>query len=346
MIQTGHVANLPRTSLADSAPAPDPFRPAWWCRNAHLQTLWPYLLRRRPRLALTRERLELPDGDFLDLDWAARDGAGPIVLVLHGLEGSSESKYALGLVKAAVARGWRAAILNFRGCSGEPNRLPRSYHSGETGDLSYVVALLEARHPRAPIAVVGYSLGGNALLKWLGERRDKTPVAAAAAVSVPFLLAQCAWRMERGFSRIYQWSLVHRLKRSIEAKRRRMALPLVDTDLSGVHSFREFDDRVTAPLHGFAGVNEYYARSSSRQYLRHVAVPTLIVHARDDPFMTETAIPTAGELSPAIEFALQECGGHVGFVSGAWPWRAHYWLERRIPEFLSRHLDKRDAARI
>ena len=180
---------------------PPGFRPAWWLPSPHLQTLWAALARRPPRLPLRRERIELPDGDFVDLDWAA----GPreaMVLVLHGLEGSSRARYSLGMMQAVLERGWGAATLNFRGCSGEHNRLDRSYHSGETGDLDHVVGLLRARHPGLRIAVVGFSLGGNALLKWLGERGGECPVVAAAAVSVPLLLDRAAERMASGFSRV------------------------------------------------------------------------------------------------------------------------------------------------
>jgi predicted alpha/beta-fold hydrolase len=322
---------------------PHPFHPAWWCRGPHLQTLWPYLLRPRPKVSLRRERLELADGDFLDLDWQASDARGPMVLILHGLEGSSNSKYALGLLQVAAARGWRGVVMHFRGCSGEPNRLPRGYHSGETGDLAYVVATLKQREPQTPIAVVGYSLGGNVLLKWLGERRESAPISAAAAVSVPFLLANSARRMEQGFSRIYQWELVARLRRSIAVKRRRMALPLRRANLSGIWTFRDFDEHVTAPLHGFAGADDYYARASSRQYLRHITTPTLIVHSTDDPFMTPDTAPGRDELSPAIELALSRHGGHVGFVSGRWPWRPHFWLEEKIPAFLAQHLRPSNA---
>lgn len=316
------------------------FQPAWWCRNAHLQTLWAALVRPRPHVALRRERIELPDGDFIDLDWAVTDSRGPIVLVFHGLEGSSESKYARGLLRAIVARGWRGVVMNFRGRSGHCNRLPRSYHSGETGDMAHVAALLKAREPQTPIAAVGYSLGANAMLKWLGETHAQNPVTAAVAVSIPFMLADCAWRMERGLSRLYQWDLVGRLRRNTRHKRTQMALPLKITDLSILRTFRQFDDHVTAVLHGFAGVDDYYARSSSRQYLRHVTVPTLIVHSSDDPFMTHAAIPGADELSPAIDFELYPHGGHVGFIAGRWPWRPRYWLEERIPDFLSARLEK------
>ena len=332
--------DFPKTSHP-SALTPHPFTPAWWCRGAHVQTLWPYLCRPRPKVALRRERLELPDGDFLDLDWLATDARGPIVLILHGLEGSSNSKYALGMLQAAAARGWRGVVMHFRGCSGEPNRLPRGYHSGETGDIAHVVAMLKARDPQTRIAVVGYSLGGNVLLKWLGETRERAPIDAAAVVSVPFLLADSARRMEQGFSRIYQWELVARLRRSIAAKRRRLELPLRRTDLSGIWTFREFDEHVTAPLHGFAGADDYYLQSSSRQYLKHIVTPTLVIHSSDDPFMAPETAPGRDELSPAIEFELYPCGGHVGFVSGTVPWRPSYWLEQRIPHFLESQLTRR-----
>lgn len=328
------------TSLRTSDPSfstPHLFKPAWWCRNPHLQTLWATLVHRRPRLHLRRERLELPDGDFVDLDWTTGNAHGPIVVLLHGLEGSSNSKYALGMLRALEARGWRALVMHFRGCSGEPNRLTRRYHSGETGDVAYLIETLARREPQTPLAVIGYSLGGNVLLKWLGET-GRAPIRVAVAVSVPFLLADCAARMERGFSRVYQWALVRRLKRSVESERRRVPLQLRMTNLSALRTFRDFDEHVTAPLHGFADADDYYTRSSSRQYLLRIAVPTLIVHCRDDPFMTEAAIPAANELSPAIDFELHERGGHVGFVAGAWPWRARYWLEQRIPDFLRLHL--------
>jgi len=329
-----------RTDNATNTPvsqprAPHAFTPAWWCRGAHLQTLWPYLCRPRPQVVLRRERLELPDGDFLDLDWLATDGRGPVVLILHGLEGSSNSKYALGMLRAAGARGWRGVVMHFRGCSGEPNRLPRGYHSGETGDVAHVVSLLKAREPQTRIGVVGYSLGGNVLLKWLGESGERAPIDAAVAVSVPFLLGNSARRMEQGFSRIYQWELVARLRRSIVAKRKRMQLPLRRAGLNGIWTFREFDEHVTAPLHGFAGADDYYLKSSSRQYLKHITAPTLVIHSSDDPFMTPDTAPGRDELSPAIDFELYPCGGHVGFVTGAVPWRASYWLEDRIPRFFA-----------
>lgn len=294
-----------------------------------MQTLWPFLFRRAPRVELRRERVELPDGDFLDLDWTVRDD-GPIVLILHGLEGSSNSKYARGLLKAVHKRGWRGAVMHFRGCSGEPNRMPRGYHSGETGDLACIVDLLRRRKPETPLFVVGFSLGGNVLLKWLGESGEQAPINAAVAVSVPFLLGESAKRLDRGFSRVYQWGLMRSMCRSVAEKRRRVKLPLRIEDLSALKTFRDFDEHVTAVLHGFASADDYYNRSSSWQYLKEIQVPTLIIHSSDDPFMTKAMIPQDGELSPAIQLEINDSGGHVGFVGGEWPWAPAYWLEGRI----------------
>lgn len=338
---TGRVAGnkLPAGHAQSSS-----FVAPWWCRGPHLQTLWPYLLRAAPRVDLRRERLELPDGDFLDLDWTT--GAhGPIVLVVHGLEGSSDSKYARGILRAIHTRGWRGVLMHLRGCSGEINRLPRRYHSGETGDLAHVIGVLRARFPANPLAAVGYSLGGNMLLKYLGEQRQPAPLVAAVGVSVPFLLDDSANRMNRGFSRLYQRALVRRLQRATLAKQQRMRLPITTDDVMCLGSFWEFDEHVTAPLHGFHGARHYYTESSSRRFLSAITVPTLLIHAADDPFMTPAVIPSTSELSPATQLELSPEGGHVGFVTGPWPWRARYWLEERIPGYLAGYLDTDSNAR-
>ena len=307
------------------------FRPAWWLPGPHLQTLWPTFFRRRPVLSLERRRLETPDGDFLDLALGGRP-EGPLVLLLHGLEGSLESHYAGNLLAALNRAGRRTAFLHFRGCSGEPNRLPRSYHSGETGDLQFVVQWLAEN--LAPVdAVIGFSLGGNVLLKWLAERGEAAPVRRAVAVSVPFRLADADRRLRRGLSRLYLRHLLGRLRRSYREKFARLPSPL-DVDVDRLRTFHDFDDQVTAPLHGFAGADDYYARASCRQYLKRIRVPTLILHARDDPFMFPDTVPGETELPPAVTLELSEHGGHVGFVSGPWPWQAEYWLERRIVEWL------------
>ena len=313
------------------------FQPAWWCRGPHAQTLWARLARRAPEIRFRRERLELPDGDFIDLDWS-ENGSGPIVIVLHGLEGSSDSPYARGIMHAIEQRGWRGVVMHFRGCSGEPNRLARSYHSGETGDLSYFVNTLRRREPQAPLATIGFSLGGNVLLKWLGKASGATPLRAAVAVSVPYVLHSAADRLNHGFSRLYQWQLLRSLRNNVAAKRDRIKLPIKSQDLSTLKNFRDFDEHVTAPLHGFDGADHYYNVSSSRQYLRQITVPTLLLHARDDPFMTDQVIPTHNELSESVILEVSARGGHVGFVAGDWPWRARYWLEERIPVYLEQYL--------
>ena len=315
---------------------PSDFTPARWLPGPHLQTVWPALVRRIRPVALTRERVELPDGDFVDIDWVGT--SGPVVVILHGLQGSSRSAHVQGLLGAIRRCGWRGAVMHFRGCSGEPNRLPRTYHSGETGDIGFVVRRLRERHPSTPIAAVGYSLGGNVLLKWLAERGADAELVAAVAVSVPFNLARVADRLERGFSRMYKRHFIADLHRNIQAKFRHRPGPL---DLDAVRrerSFHGFDDRVTAPLHGFRDAEHYYDTASCRQYLQGVARPTLIVHALDDPFMTRDIVPCREELAPATRLELSAAGGHVGFVEGSTPWSARYWLEERIPRFLGEHL--------
>ncbi len=314
------------------------FRAPWWLKSTHLQTVFGTLFRRRPAIGLRRERVELADGDFLDLDWTPGAG-GPVVLLLHGLEGSSDSPYARGMLETIHARGWRGVVMHFRGCSGVPNRLPRSYHSGDTGDVSEIVRRLKARDDVSTVAVVGYSLGGNVLLKWLGEQGPSAPIVAAVAVSVPYTLSLAADRLAMGLSRIYQRRLIVDLLAKLRHKFARGDSP-VDLELAGgSRNFWEFDDRVTAPLHGFEDVHDYYTRSSSRQYLTGIRIPTLMLHAEDDPFMTPEVLPSQEELSPDIQLEVSTTGGHVGFVHGELPWRPRYWLEERIPDFLQTHLD-------
>jgi uncharacterized protein len=278
----------------------------------------------------------LPDGDFVDIDWTTRT-SGPIVILLHGLQGSSRSRYARGLLRAVHNAGWRGALIHFRGCSGEPNRLARAYHSGETGDLDYIVQLLIKREPTAPIGAVGVSLGGNVLLKWLGENGARAPIAAAVAISVPLLLDRAADKMARGFSRIYQWDLLRALRMALDTKRQQVTMQLAIEDLRDLRTLREFDNHVTAPLHGFRDADHYYRASSSRQYMRHIGVPTLLIQARNDPFMTPDVIPSPEEVAPCVTLDVHDSGGHVGFVMGSVPWRARYWLEERVPEFLALH---------
>lgn len=315
------------------------FRPAWWLPGPHAQTLWPYLFRRLPRGTYTKERLELPDGDFVDLSWTG-GGDGAIVVVFHGLEGCIDSPYAAGIMAAITKSGWRGVFMHFRGCSGIPNRLARSYHSGDTGDIGFLIQTLRQRFPHAPVAAVGYSLGGNALLKYLGEKGNNTELDAAVAVSVPFLLANGARKLETGFSRIYQWHLIKRLHRKIVNKFKHVAPTVSIDDVSDMNTFYKFDNHITAPLHGFRDVEDYYEQSSSRQFLKHIRRPTLILHAADDPFMTPEAIPDESELSKEIKLEVSTGGGHVGFISGNYPWQPVYWLEKRIPDFFRSVISK------
>jgi hypothetical protein len=314
------------------------FRPAWWLRGAHLQTLYPAFARRRSCPELQRERLELPDGDFIDIDWTGNT-QGPVVLVLHGLEGSLESHYTGGILTALAAQGYRTGLMYFRGCSGEPNRLPRGYHSGETGDLQTVIRHIGESSPGKPVAVVGYSLGGNVLLKWLGEQGDKATLTTAVAVSVPFDLDHAARRLEQGLSRIYQNHLLKKLRQSVQAKSAIHPAPVPLQELADLKTFRQFDDAITAPLHGFRDVGDYYSQSSSRQYLHRIDAPVLIIHALDDPFLPPAGIPEDAELSHAVTLELSRYGGHVGFVGGNTPLAADYWLEWRICRHLRAYLD-------
>ncbi|MBA4696039.1 MAG: hydrolase [Legionella sp.] len=319
------------------------FKPAWWLPNAHLQTIYSALMRRLPACIDLPERVELPDGDFIDLSWSVHGlkKDSPIVILLHGLGGNIHSSYVGGFMRAFNACGWRAVLMHFRGASHEPNRLPRFYHSGDTQDLDYVLRLLNEREPHTKKAVIGVSLGGNVLLKWLGENRDTSFIQAAVAVSVPFQLNLAADRVNRGFSRIYQRHLLRNLNILFNRKVR-IGLDTGSALLNSAQKWKcfwTFDEFVTAPLNGFRHVHDYYRAASSRRYLRHIKTPTLIIHASDDPFMTPEIIPYEHELSSAITLELSETGGHVGFITGSLPGAPVYWLDDRIPEYLESYLD-------
>ena len=313
------------------------FKPAWWLSNAHAQTLCPTLTRRLQSPIDVNERFELPDGDFVDLSWAV-NGLGPdtpLVVVLHGLGGDANSTYVAGLLHAFNRRGWRGVLMHFRGASHEPNRLPRAYHSGDTGDVDYLLRALDEREPQTKKGIVGISLGGNVLLKWLGEQGPQSLVAAAVAISVPFQLGAVADRINEGFSRVYQAYLLRRLRQVFARKLEHHgdAMPLSVKKMDSWRCFWTFDEHVTAPLHGFSNVHAYYRESSSRNYLRHIKTPTLMIHALDDPFMTPDCLPRDDELSEHIIFELSQKGGHVGFIAGSVPGRPVYWLDERIPAF-------------
>ena len=317
------------------------FTPPRWLRNPHLQTLWPKLFRRGPALPLRHERLELADGDFIDLAWVT-DASGPVVLLLHGLEGNLRSHYALPVMASFLRAGLQPVFMHLRGCSGEPNRLPRSYHSGAIEDLAEVLMLLRASG-RPVAAAIGFSLGGNLLLRHLGTIGAASLLQAAVAVSAPFVLADAARRLEQGSSRLYQHYLINRLKRSYRQKCMALDLPL-RVDLDRIHTLREYDERITAPLNGFAGADDYYAQCSSLGYLQAITTPTLILHSTDDPFMYPHTAPRPDQVGPGVRLAIQSHGGHVGFIGGRFPWRTDCLIDRLAPAFFHAQLSACSAA--
>ena len=316
------------------------FRPPAWLRNGHLQTVWHVVRPRHWALVHQSERLELPDGDFLDLAWLRRDrGGNPadrLAVLTHGLESDAHAGYIRGMAAALQAAGWDALAWNFRGCGGEPNRLPRFYHSGETGDLGAVVRHAAESAGYGHIALVGFSLGGNVTLKYLGEAPPHPAVRAAAAVSVPVDLASSAHVLDRRrVNRLYLRRFIQSLVGKVEAKAKRFPDGFDLRGIRRVRTFQEFDDRYTSRLHGFRDAADYWAQASARQYLPAIHVPTLLLNARDDPFLSPACIPTAAaEQNPCLYLEAPARGGHVGFVDFLSPDRATY-AERRTVEFLS-----------
>ena len=326
MSASNHIEGLPQWQS---------FSPPSWLRNPHGQTLWPKFFRRRPQLPLQRERLELQDGDFIDLTWAS--GSGPIVLLLHGLEGTLRSHYALPVMAALRNSGLQPVFMHLRGCSDEPNRLPRSYHSGAIEDLAEVLGLL--RDSGRPVAgAIGFSLGGNLLLRYLGISGQAARLQAAMAVSVPFVLGDAAQRLEQGGSRLYQSYLLTKLKQTYRRKFARIPSPL-RIDLDRIRTLWEYDERVTAPLNGFTGADDYYTRCSSIGFLGSITIPTLILHSLDDPFMYPHNVPRPEQVGPGVQLAIQPYGGHVGFIEGTWPWRTSCLIDRLAPTFFGAHLN-------
>ena len=332
---------------------PPTFRPAWWVPGPHAQTLWGKLFRRVPAArteAHTRRlRWETPDGDFLDLvrldpsgDATSR-AAAPRLLLLHGLEGGMRSHYVHGLFALARARGWGMDVMLHRTCGPELNRARRMYHSGETTDVAFVLDRIAAEFPEAPLGACGISLGGNVLLKYLGERgaAPASTLRAAVAVSVPYDLARGSRHIQHGFSRVYERHFLRSLVRKVEAKLADHPDLVARERLLGLRTLYDFDDVVTGPVHGFADAEDYYTRSSSKHYLDGIRVPTLLLSAVDDPFLPAPVLDEVRALAarnPALSVEFHARGGHVGFVGGRMPWRAEWYAERRTVEFLAPHV--------
>ena len=321
-----------------------PFRAAWWLPGPHAQTLWGKFAR-PPRVPTRLERWATPDDDFVEvhrLDAPADAPPDvPRLVILHGLEGGVRSHYVGGFLEQARRRGWGADLLVFRSCGTEPNRARRFYHSGETEDLALVLERVHAAHPASPLLLAGVSLGGNVLLKLLGERDDRLPptVRAAAAVSVPYDLGRGARHISRGFSRVYERHFLRSLRRKATEKLARYPDLYAEARLAAIRTLWDFDDAVTAPVHGFASADDYYTRSSSLRFLHGIRRPTLLLSAVDDPFLPadvldEVRREAAG--NPALELEFVPHGGHVGFVGGPVPWRPVYWAEERAAEHLAR----------
>lgn len=310
-----------------------PYRAPKWLPGGHAQTIYPLLIK-PARPPYRRERRETPDGDFIDLDWIDGDPSAPLVILFHGLEGSSRSHYATSLMHALQARGWTGVVSHFRGCSGEPNRKPRAYHSGDSDEIDWVLHWLHQQNPKRPLFAVGVSLGGNALLKWLGEREFVAAgiVEAAASVCAPLDLTICGHHLGHGFNKVYTQHFLTTLKANAAEKLKQFPGLFDEQRMRRARNLYEFDDVVTAPLHGYRDADDYWQRASAKPLLRGIRVPTLVLNAKNDPFLPAHALPHDNEVSVKVTLDQPAEGGHVGFVSGSLPGRLD-WLPQRLLHF-------------
>lgn len=314
----------------------------WWLPGGNLQTIWPALYARRghgPKPEYRRERWSTPDNDFVDVDWLVKAAPSaapePLLVLFHGLEGSSRSHYAEAFADFAREHGLAFAVPHFRGCSGELNHAPRAYHSGDHEEIGWMLGQLRARH-RGPIVVVGVSLGGNALLRWAAEAGDSAgqAVAAVAAVCSPVDLAAGGWAIGRGFNRLVYTTMFMRTMKPKALAKLAQHPGLFDRDrMLAARDLREFDDMFTAPLHGFRDADDYYARASARPHLHRIRIPALVLNARNDPFVPSWSLPRAGEVGTAVTLWQPAQGGHVGFPDGHLPGHV-----RRMPDEVGRWL--------
>jgi predicted alpha/beta-fold hydrolase len=311
-----------------------PYRAPAWLPGGHAQTIWPLLI--KPALPpYRRQRWDTPDGDFIDLDRVDGAPAAPLLVLFHGLEGSSRSHYAIALMDAARRRGWHGVVPHFRGCSGELNRRPRAYHSGDSAEIDWILRRLRAEAPQRPLFAAGVSLGGNALLKWLGEQESAAArvVERAAAICPPLDLAACGDALAKGFNRFYTRHFLHTLKAVSRQRLAKFPGLFDERRMERATTLRQFDDVVTGPLHGFAGVDDYWTRASSKPWLRGIRIDTLVINPLNDPFLPRAAHPTAAELSATIRYETPTGGGHVGFVNGALPGKLDWLPDRLITHF-------------
>ena len=326
------------------------YSPAWWIPGGHLQTLWGKLFRRQPPAPTKLERWETPDGDFVELHRLSAPPGTPRVLLLHGLEGTVRSHYAQGLLNEAARRKWGADLLIFRSCGSEPNRTRRFYHSGETTDAALVLERVSREFPTSPLAIARVSLGGNVLLKFLGERGNDLPpqLKAAAAISVPFDLSRSSRRINRGFSRFYQRFFMNSLRRKAQEKARRFPDLAPADKISGLRTLEDFDNVITGPLHGFRNAEDYYQQSSSLPRLKHIKLTTLLLSAVDDPMLPPEVLDEVRDVArrnPALRLEFVQQGGHAGFIAGSRPWRPFYYAEYRVGEFFAEQFKNASARR-
>lgn len=329
--------------------AEETYSAPFWLPNGHLQTIYPAAFASSPKVQYRRERWELDDGDFMDVDWLGIDSHGmdssdrkikasaqpqaPVVVLFHGLEGNSHSHYALALMSALQAKGWRGVVIHFRGCSGENNRLPRAYFAGDSADIEMALNRVKHTVPKAPIYAVGVSLGGNALLKWLGESGEKAKeiVQSAAAVSAPTDLAACGQALDIGLNRIFYVPRFLPSMRTKALEKARLFPGLLDIEkVNNAATIREFDTYVTAKLHGFKDADDYWAKNAAKPWLPHIKIPTLVLNAKNDPFIPSESLPNQSSVSTSVTLEITEEGGHVGFLdsqfSGHNDWLSEHLL--------------------
>ena len=314
----------------------DDYVAPWWLPGGHLQTIYARFLSRHLAVPYRRERWRTPDEDFIDLDWLdAPANPAKLVVLFHGLEGCSRSHYAISLMDALARRGWPGVVPHFRGCGAEANCLPRSYHAGDSEEIDWILRRLKSREPARAIHVVAISLGANMLLKWLGERAEdaRAIVDKAVAVSTPLDLQAAARRLDFGMRKIiYTRHFLQSMRPKVIAKVAAHGLPIEARAVRACATFRAIDDLYTAPFHGFKNADEYWTSTSSKPWLKAIRVPTLLINARNDPFLPESALPTETEVSDEVMLEYPETGGHVGFVTGKFPGQLD-WLPRRVIEF-------------
>ena len=320
------------------------FNPPFLLKNKHIQTVYSSFFRKIPEHIFEVEKFILSDGDFIECYWynkQDKDTNKPIVLIFHGLAGSYKSPYIQGTMKELDKNGYMSVVVHFRSCSGVMNDKEISYHSGKTDDALEFLHSVQERFSNSKLFGIGYSLGGNMLLKLLGELQNASPFEAAISISAPLELATCSDSINEGFSKLYEKHLVNNLNILLEEKYDKhdmqALINLKKEDVKNIKTFWEFDEAYTAKVHGFESARDYYEKSSSKQYLKHIQTNTLIIHSTDDPFMTPSIIPNKDEVSLHVELEIYKYGGHVGFIQGGL-FSPEYWLEKRVVEYFNKYI--------